>query len=367
MLPVKGDEEPVELDFVSEVVGLRRRIQSLYDETRSLTQQSKWEDHLSQAVLLLGCFQYLGWNQWISRILGRMAWSYIRLGEFGHAKRLLRFSEGYHIWQSGANYYWASEYSSRSNHESWAREFIAEFRAICRTKLALQSSGDLELAVTFYEALVHQESTDTLFSDINNQSDLGRYLELRGRLNADPRDFWDAAQHYDLAGLHSYASFNRAFHYFCLARQACHSVSERKQLYERALKEVTEQPIFADIEIKELIECYLEARICCCDLLMNCELIEREPSTIREIEKSYEKIHFLIRGSRDPGDSSKSMTGLAAKFVSLSTRLAWKSLLDFVDSLDPIICSAEMATAGKLNDHLDHIQPFLPSLSFLTT
>jgi hypothetical protein len=358
----------MELEFLMDVDGLRKRIQMLYDETRALAQQSRWVDHLSQAVLLLGCFHYLGWKQWISRIMGRMAWSYIKLKEYGHAKRLLGFSERYHEWQSAANYYWAGEYSFRSNNDNWGREFTAEFRRICKNKLGLAYEGDLELAVKFYEKLVEQESSDILFLETNNQSDLGRYLELRGRFSSSPQDFWDAAVHYELAGLHTYAYVNRAFYYICLARQPHNALEQKTALYKSALKEIAGRPIFADNDIRDLLQRYLEVRIACCEIILGCEAASRDPASVVDIEVGYKTVHKVIRGDdADSGEGSKPIATIAARFISLSRRRAWLRLLEFIDGLDTVVCPTDLSRALTLNECLDGIQPFLPSLTFLAT
>jgi hypothetical protein len=358
----------VEYDFLCNAVGLGKHIQELYDRSRSFAQENQWQNHIAVAAVMIPCLHYLGLRSWLSRILGRMAWSYIRLGEESHARRALIISEAYDAWQAAANYYWSSEYSYRANKEKLWREFLDDFRRVCANRLGFDISGsptDLELAVAFYEKLIEVEATQVGFRDANNQSDIGRYHELKARLTSEPVDFKTASEHYEEAGLHSYAAFCRAFFYICQAVKQKSSNLKKCDLYTRALGEATQGPIFVDQDIKEILIKYLEVQIACCDLINSLEALPHNLGNTREIERGYKKIHSLVVGL--PDDANTHLTSLGARFLSLSRTNAWRKLIAFFNDIDTTVCPMEIEVAQDLANRLDDVQAFLPSLTFLAT
>jgi len=359
----------VEYDFLCDAVGLRKHVQDLYDRSRSFAQENKWQSQLAAAALMIPCLHYLGLRVWLSRMLGRMAWSYIRLGEESYARRALKLSESYDLWQAAANYYWASEYSYRANKERLWREFLNSFRVLCADSLKFgvsDETSDLELAVAFYEKLIEVEATEVGFREANNQSDIGRYHELKARMTSEPMDFMTASEHYDEAGLHSYAAFCRAFFFICQAVKQRTSNLRKCDLYSHALEETTKHPIFVDQDIKEILTKYLEVQIACCDLITDLENLAQDISKTKEIEQRYKNIHSMVVGLPDSSNTAH-LTSLGARFLSLSRTKAWRNLIAFFNEIDTAVCPMEVSVAQDLADRLDRVQPFLPSLTFLAT
>jgi len=201
--------ESDEVRFFADTVGLSRRLQSLYVESRALAQREEWRRHLDVAVTMVPCFEYLRMYDWVARILGRMAWSYVGLGEEGHSIMLLELAEGHDLWQATAGYYWAAEYSHRAGGEAFGRRCLRRFRELCVGDLRITeppAGGDLGLAVVFYDALVKREEDSGSFQDKSNQSDYGRFYELRGRLQHEVAHYEMAARYYEAADLDRYAA-----------------------------------------------------------------------------------------------------------------------------------------------------------------
>jgi len=358
--------EMPEWNFLCDVYDLKKRVQELYDESRNLAQQCKWSEHLKVTSCIIPCLHYLGLKDWIARILGRMAWSYIRLSEENHAWLLLGYAEQYDLWQAAANYYWASEYSHRTGRDRFARKCIESFRSILVKQPGLiyaREMGALELAVNFYQKLIEVEDKEGSFRERNNQSDIGRYFELRARLEQNPSYFQKATEHYRWAGLHSYAACCIAFRYMTSASQIG-SVKERLKNYDEALQVIENMPIFADPHIRDILLGFLKLRIATCRLLIDFETIVNDPKSIGHIEQKYKHIYELM--TEPLGPNSDSLTVTAAYVTSLGLSQPWQCLVSYVEDLGKRICSAEIDNADHLDKILDDVQRYLPSYSFLT-
>lgn len=356
-----------EWNFLCDVYGLKKRVQELYDESRNLAQQCKWSEHLKVASCIIPCLHYLGLKDWIARMLGRMAWSYIRLGEENHAWQLLGYAEQYDLWQAAANYYWSSEYSHRTGRDRFARKCIEQFRSLLVEQLELiytREMGDLELAVNFYKKLIEVEDKEGSFRERNNQSDIGRYFELRARLEQNPSYFQKATEHYRWASLYTYAACCIAFRYMTSASQI-DSVTERLKNYDEALQAIENMPIFADPHIRNILLGFLKLRIATCGLLIDFETLENDPKAIGQIEQKYKRIYEIMTKSLGPDSDSLIVT--AACVTSLGLSQAWQCLVSYVEDLGKRICSAEIENADHLDKILDEVQRYLPSYSFLTT
>lgn len=353
---------PDEYAFLADALALRATLQDLYDESRHLAQSSRWEDHLRVALAMVPGLVLLEMADWLARIYGRMAWDYIRLGNDDRALLLLTFSERHDAWQAAANYYWAAEYSQRSRNPSLGTRCMAHFRRLA-VELGIdeaQVGGDLALAVRFYEALVLREHAHASFREANNQSDLGRYLELRARLYQQPDDFDQAATHYDLAGLAPYAAGCRVFARLTEARRE-QDAAIRLSLYERAVDAMREAPIFADEVIRDLLTAHLETRLLACEVAQLSERLPTEPLLAARIEARYAAIYSAFA----PSAIAEGVGMLAAKIPSLSMTRAWRDLSAFALNLAHGDPTADSTVPAGLNRLLDRAEKYLPSLSFL--
>jgi len=346
---------------------MREEIQRLYDESRDRAQASDWRGHLETAARMLPGLFILESADWIARIYGRMGWSYIRLGEQRKAKTLLQLAEGYDEWQAAANYYWASEYSHRCGEERLADECLRDFRRVCEDLgLPVDSRSDLELAVDFYKRLSNLERSQSSFETKNNQSDLGRYFELRARLKRDPRAFKRAADHYEYAGLLPYAVGCEVFWHLTDAL-TLERASERKPRYEKALAKMSGAAIFADENIRDLLQGFLEARVLACEAVESAERAAEKPLEAENVEKALGAVYAAVFETPDGTTKSRSLARLAAAVPHLAVTGAWEALIDFVDELSHGICDVSDETPEELTRRLDEAQLFLPSLSFLAT
>lgn len=351
-----------EHNLVVDSLGLPARVQELYDESRACAQNSEWERQLQIATCMVPALALLELPDWLARIYGRMAWSCIRLGNEGRAKALLACSEMHDTWQAAANYYWAAEYSARSRSPAFAGECMVDFRRVC-ADLGVEKpaeGGDLTLAVTFYERLVTHEQTQTSFQHANNQSDIGRYLELRARLHQDPNDFEEAARHYRLAHLEPYAVGCQVFARLSEALQVT-AESARKRLYKNALTAMSEAPIFADKDIGQLLEHYLRVRIVACDIVTTVDQLPRVPLLAADVEALYRALHESFSHT----DAAPTLGTLGARVPNLCLTQAWTRLTGFVSTLAEGPVPLEPATAADVTSLLDETQRYLPSLSFL--
>jgi len=358
-----------ERNFLERDLDLKRCVQTLYNYSRELAQEERWKDHLDLVTALIPCFEYLKMDDWIARIFGRMAWSYLKLNNEPFARELLRFSAARDAWQGAANYYWASEHCLRSNQELLSQEFQKEFRRNCETLLGPSVANtipDLDLAVRFYRELIEKEAASARFSASENQSDRGRYHELCARLTLDPNEFSEAADHYEAARLFSYAASCRTFYNITLAVKLNHEHHTKRILYERALHELTENTGSDNGIVKRILTQYLKVRIRCCDLIEHLDNLEGNIASVELIESDFKYLHTGVRGS-NLMPQIVPLFKLAIEFPSLNAKRAWKELLEFFDGINTTICPLECSVAEALASKLDRVQPYLPSLTFLET
>jgi tetratricopeptide (TPR) repeat protein len=351
-----------EFNLVVDALGLRQRVQDMYDDSRAHAQRSEWEAQLRVATSMVPALALLDMPEWLARIYGRMAWSCIRIGNEARARGLLAYSEAHDQWQAAANYYWAAEYSERSRSPGFARECMEGFRRLCgELKIeAARATGDLTLAVAFYERLVQHEQTQSTFQQANNQSDIGRYLELRARLEQNPKDFEEAARHYRLAHLEPYAVGCVVFARLSEAL-GVRSEYARRRLYEEALAAMREAPMFADEDIGELLKQYLHVRLVACELVMAVDQLTRDPLRAASVEELYRSLHEAF----SDGDGARTLGTLGAAIPNLCVTQAWSSLTGLVSRLAEGPVPLDETSAATVTELLDETQRYLPSLSFL--
>lgn len=355
-----------ELVLLTEGLGLPAEIQRLYDQSRAHAQASDWAAHLQTTTVMIPALFLLGLQDWIARIYGRMGWSCVRLHQQPRARALLNLAESYDDWQAAANYYWASEYSHRSGDERFARECLDGFRRVCR-RLGLGSndSSDLQLAVEFYGRLSDAERQEGSFAIENNQSDIGRYLELRARLKQDPFDFKRAADHYELAGLRPYAAGCRVF--WLISDALLHEPSERSAKYEQALEEMDSAPIFADTHIRDLLHAFVTMRVLACQATELAQAVPADPALVEQLELKLGDVYAAMFEPPEGDPTRDSLARLAAAVPSLGLQRAWSALIEYIDDLSHGICPVTPDAADELTRLLDGAQRYLPSLSFLVT
>jgi len=352
--------------FICNVIGLNNYVQKLYDESRQLAQKNNWEEHIEKTVCMIPCLHYLQSKDWIARIMGRMAWSYIRLHEEDHAWNLLEYAEFYDQWQAAANYYWASEYSHRISNDQYANKCIIRFRLLLSDMgfEGINKMGDLELAVAFYKKLIDIERQESSFKETNNQSDIGRYFELRARFEQNPIYFKTASNHYELAGLSSYAACCEAFWY--LSNPSEHSDPKiRRDNYTSALQILTDNAIFTDIHIRKILIGFVKIRIETCNLLLNLKTLPDNGKAMSKIEEGYKTVFEVMMKKEDPVYGS--MTETAARITNLSMTKAWEDLECYIYDLENNLCSDEIKKAVHLDELLNNAQKYLPSYTFLAT
>ena len=192
-------------------------------------------EHLELVQSMLPVVAYLEQDDFMSRLLGRLAWSYIRLGEERIATQLLEYSEKYDLWPAAANYFWASEYSRRQvDVANYAERCLTAFREtvgkIPSFSAVVLPKDDLQLAVIFYEKLIEHERESPVFSADSAKSDVARFYELQARLDQDAAGYEIAEEFYKNAGLNPYAACCRVFRLMYEANKQSEISKKRENL-----------------------------------------------------------------------------------------------------------------------------------------
>ena len=343
-----------EIAHVMSIADLKKKTQDTYDETRKLAQAHKWEEHISVATPMIPVLHYLGYTDWVSRMLGRLAWSYVRLRNFDVSDKLLYWAETYDKWQAAANYYWACEYAHRAREEAYAKKCLSQFERLA-VVLKINGGSSLELAVSFYKKLQEVEQESSFFSP-NNKSDRARYLELRARLNQNELDFRSAATLYSDSNLKPYAACCRAFFHLTIALKSTTPTIIKQEL-EKAYNELVDTLVFADDSIKLLLIKFIEARIILCDLMLS--LSSNNVKRITIVEEKYKTIYDIFF-------SDNGLFDLAGQVKSFFDTHEWGEVGRFVDSFKNSICPDDLKYYEKLGNLFARAQIKLPSYSFLT-
>jgi|GEM_PF-2673907 len=356
----------IEQEFICKNLQLEKQIQELYNVSREMAQKGNWTEHLKLASKIIPLLQYLtnssdkSSDDWISRILGRMAWSYIRLDENYKAGELLKFSESYDYYQAAANYYWASEYAHRTNQNRFALQYLEQFkRVLIENRIEVRESNKsyLDLAVDFYKKLTNIEHESASFEEKNNQSDIGRYFELLARKEQNADFYLKAGRSYRLSGLLTYEACCNAFAHITKAIQS-EDLNKALLEFEIAYETILNTEIFADEHIKELLLKFLYIRVKALKLMTK---RESETTTLDQLENGIDEIKSLIL---DDNSSNKSFASLASLIPKLNQSESYIELEHYISQLAEIKNISHSAIK-VLNELLDKIVYDLPSYSFL--
>ena len=355
-----------EWDYVVDRLELEKRVQRIYDNTKRFAQKHEWDKHIPSAVSMIPMLHYLNYdddyNDAISRILGRIAWSMIRLEEYDRANDMLEYSEKYDEWQAAANYYWGSEYSHRSRNDNYARDYLKRFRTLAKSSLKINGETDLELAVNFYEMLIKRERNSKFFKKSNksNMSDLARFYELKARLNQDSFGYRRAAFAYRRSKLYSYAWCCEAFAHLIKAQKQLNMRLKKVEL-EKAKEALVGKHIFEDEYIQKLLIKFICVRIDLCNIMIVMD--ENKPKRMLEIEYKYRQIDNEILGKEK---HSSTLSDLSTDVPFFSDCTEWEMVQRYVESYSNVsICPDNIRFYKELDKLLDRAQTKLPSYSFL--
>ncbi|MCL2291678.1 MAG: hypothetical protein FWC30_01210 [Candidatus Bathyarchaeota archaeon] len=347
--------------FNAESRDLNEKMQVAYATAREFAQLHNWKKHIDFVKDMLPVVAYLEQTDLMARLLGRLAWSYIRLEEKKMATQLLSCSKEYDLWQSAANYFWACEYSRRQrNMTDYANECLTGFRESIKQipdfatiKLPVD---DLELAVLFYDKLIVHEEKSDVFLNKSSKSDVARYHELNARLTQNPAEYELAEEYYRDAGLQPYATC-------CEALRLMHEADEQKELTIKKDKfhtasEALKKGVFMDDYIRVLLIKFNDLREAFCDLYIGIETDETIEATsildqITNIEKIYktgdDSLHKL--SLKVP---SFYVTAIYTNFRQMMHDLLITGKINFYDSNEIL----------KIDTLLEKVQKQLPSYTF---
>ncbi|MDR2832204.1 MAG: hypothetical protein LBV67_00645 [Streptococcaceae bacterium] len=338
---------------------MNEELQLDYSNSRKLAQSHDWEKHIELVKSMLPKVAYLEQDDFMSRLLGRLAWSYIRLDNKKIAPKLLKCSEDYDLWQAAANYFWACEYSLRQmNMTNLAKDCLIEFRKTIK-KIENFSHielpvDDLELAVMFYEKLIEHEEKSEVFLDKSAKSDVARFYELKARLLQDASGYEIAEEYYKSADLHPYATCCQAFRLMSEAKEQSEVKTKKEKLHEA--NEALSKNVFVDDYIRDLLIKFIDLRLALCDLHLN---NENEKIVANDISKQVELIGKIYK-EENVGFSKLSIkipsffgSNTYKEFSKMMNELT-AGLIDFYNSNEII----------KIDGLLNKIQEQLPSYTF---
>jgi len=332
---------------------LEKRLLEKYKFSKEYAQKYQWKEHLSYTGEILPIAVFVNNNVMTSRLLGRMAWSHIRLTEFNRADILLSESEEYDPWQAAANYFWAAEYCHRQivGAARHAGEYLDKFKKVYRQtdKTAPQEGSDLDLAICFYERfiLVEAETGYTLLSDE------GRYHELLARRDQNSEEYLRASDFYIKSNLPHYAAC--CVFYSDLISATNGTPQEKIKKLEKAKKVLDDNDFPGDEHVRKILSLYITTRIEIGNIIF--ELCS-EKVDYRKIEKILSEIK---KNSSTEGDT---LLTLGKKIVILSNKTEWKELINRLENIGNVD-GGDLDEISNLERKLIEIQKILPSYSFM--
>jgi hypothetical protein len=338
---------------------LVEKLQLDYSNSRVFAQAHDWNKHIELVKSMLPIVAYLDQGDFMSRLLGRLAWSFIRLEKQKIASNLLKCSEEYDIWQASANYFWACEYSLRQmNMSNFAKDCLIEFRNSIRRNESFSNielpSDDLELAVLFYEKLIEHEEKSEIFSDKSSKSDVARFYELKARLSQDPSGYEIAEEYYRSANLYPYAACCQAFRLMHEAKEQSKVIKKKDKL--RDAKDALSKEVFVDDYIRTLLLKFIDLRVAFCDLYLKNEL---ENTKANEVSKQIDFIERIYR------EENVGFSKLALRIPSFFGSIEYKKFSKVINELSAgeinFYDSHEIVT---MDDLLNRVQEQLPSYTF---
>jgi hypothetical protein len=345
--------------FNSDVEKLDEMLQLEYSNSRQFAQSHEWDKHIELVKGMLPKVAYLEQDDFMARLLGRLAWSFIRLEKQKIATKLLKCSEEYDLWQAAANYFWASEYSLRQiNMDNLAKYSLLEFRKSIK-KIELFShmklpSDDLELAVLFYEKLIEHEEKSEVFSDKSTKSDFARFYELKARLLKDPAGYEIAEEYYRSAHLYPYATCCQAFRLMYEAKE--HNDVKVKKAKLTYAKKSLSKDVFVDDYIRALLIKFIELREAFYDLYLK---NETESTKAKEISKH---IDIIIKIYNEESIGFSKLSLKIPSFFGSSVYKAFSSMMnEFTDGKFDFYDCNEII---KIDELLNNVQDQLPSYTF---
>ena len=341
---------------------LKERLKHDTVTQRELAVNHNWDEHIKFVKDMLPILVFLGdQDVFMSRLLGRLAWSYIRKGDTEMASSLLKCSEEYDLWQAAANYFWyfwAHEHScSQKNIDKYAEECLKNFIETVKklhvfAESELHTSDYLKLGVKFYEKLDEHGKQSHFYTDKSPQSDRGRFLELRARLNQDTSDYVEAEKVYNKVGLQNYAACCRIFRLRLEIVRQDDFVKKNEKLDDAS--NVLEKKIFADETIQDLYKKFIDLRKAFCKLYI---MLGDNSVVAGDIQKQLEHISEIYNSN-----DSKCFYELAIENRSFSNSSAYAEFkLIMADLLDGKINFYDIEEIRKIDTSLNEVHDQLPS------